>query len=487
MEESGTRPNHDRFTKLARDAANLVTMLGTALTTVTGVLIVVFIVAEMMGWLHNPYIGIFAYLVLPALFVVGLLVMPLGVWRERRRRRRSGELPEDARWPRFDLNQPRTRRIVFTVGVLTVVNAILLGAASFLAVESMETVEFCGEVCHEVMQPEYTAYQESPHSRVACVECHIGPGASWFVRSKLDGLRQVWHTALDSFHRPIQTPLETLRPARETCEQCHWPGKHFGDKLRVFARFRSDEANTPRYTVMLLKTGGGTLDLGRHGGIHWWHIESDNRIRFVTGDDKRQEIVWVELTTPTGAVLTYTRDGEELPDTQELRREARTMDCIDCHNRPTHLFQVPSRSVDSLLEAEDELRELPYFKREAVAAIESDYPSHGVGVRAVREAIADFYATEYPSLARDRRELVDRGAQAAADVYSRTVFSTMETDWTTHPNHIGHEDFPGCWRCHDGEMSTVDGERTIPLDCDVCHVFVVEDSRDRPDLDNLGL
>ncbi len=487
MTDPGTdRPDH-RFTMLARDAANPVTMLGAAVTTVTGVLVVVFLVAEIMGWLHNPYIGIFAYLVLPAWFVLGLLSMPIGVWRERRRRRRSGELPEDARWPRFDLNEPRTRRLVFTVGVLTVVNAILLGAASFLAVESMETVEFCGQVCHEVMQPEYTAYQESPHSRVACVECHIGPGASWFVRSKLDGLRQVWHTTFDTFHRPIQTPLETLRPARETCEQCHWPGKHFGDKLRVFARFRSDEANTPRYSVMLLKTGGGSLDLGRHGGIHWWHIESDNRIRFVTGDERRQEVVWVELTTPTGAVLTYTRDGEELPDAAELRRQARTMDCIDCHNRPTHLFQVPSRSVDALLEAEPGLRDLPYSKREAVAAITGDYPSHGAGMDAVRESVAAFYSTEYPSIARERRELVDRAAAAAAEIYGRTVFPAMQTDWTTHPNHIGHEDFPGCFRCHDGEMSTAGGERTIPLDCETCHVFVVEDSPDRPDLDSLVL
>ena len=166
------------------------------------------------------------------------------MWRRRRRLLKEGATEvELAAYPKLDFNIPEVRKTAMTVIVLTAVNVVLLGAASFFAVEEMETVAFCGETCHTVMQPEFTAYQNSPHSRVACVDCHIGPGASWFVKSKLDGLRQVWHTALNTYSRPITSPIHTLRPARETCEQCHWPNKHHGDKLRIFSRYKTDETN----------------------------------------------------------------------------------------------------------------------------------------------------------------------------------------------------------------------------------------------------
>ena len=474
----------DTTARLFNLAHNAITVAGVALTTVSGLAILTFLVVNLAGGLEeSPYIGMFAYVILPFFFVVGLILIPIGMLLRRRRLARSGATEEElSAYPKLDFNDPRLRRLTTVFIVLTAANVVILGSVSFLAVEYSETVVFCGETCHTVMQPEYTAYADSPHSRVACVECHIGPGASWFVRSKLDGLRQVWHTVRDTYHRPIQTPLQTLRPARETCEQCHWPNKHHGDKLRIFARFRSDETNTPSYTAMLLKTGGGSLDLGSHGGIHWWHIYADNRIRYLSADDRREEIVWVELTTPTGEVRVYTRDGDELPSAETIESEARLMDCIDCHNRPTHLFEQPSWALDGILENEPDLRRLPWFKREAVAAIEGDYPSHAEGVLAVRDTLIDFYRAEHTELWSNERELVERGAAAAAQTYGRSVFPAMKTNWETHPNHIGHETSPGCWRCHDDEMATADGEHVIPLDCDNCHVFLVEGAPDRPDL-----
>jgi hypothetical protein len=445
---------------------------------------VTFLIVHYFGGLEaSPYIGMFAYVILPAVFVTGLVLIPLGMLVRRRRLTRSGATAAElSAYPTLDFNDPRLRRAATFFLGLTAANAIILGSVSFLAVEYSETVVFCGETCHTVMQPEYTAYSNSPHSRVACVECHIGPGASWFVKSKLDGLRQVWHTLRDTYHRPIGTPLETLRPARETCEQCHWPGKHHGDKLRVFARFAADEANTPAYTAMLLKTGGGSLDLGNHGGIHWWHIYSHNRIRYAAADDRREEIVWVELTTPVGEVRVYTRPGQELPPPSELESGARIMDCIDCHNRPTHLFQQPSWALDAILDNQPELRGLPFFKREAVRTVSGDYPSHAEGVEAVRQSILGFYRDAYPDLWSEARSLVEGGATAAAQTYGRTVFPAMSTNWDTHPNHIGHEQSPGCWRCHDDEMATADGEHVIPMDCENCHVFLVEDAPEPPDL-----
>ncbi len=469
------------FGRLFNYANNAITIAGVVLTTLSGLLIVVFLVAHLFGAIDNPYIGLFAYVVLPAVFVLGLIEIPIGMWRRRARLIREGATEEElTTFPRLDFNDPHIRRVTTIVIVMTALNTVILGAASFFAIEEMETVSFCGETCHTVMQPEFTAYQDSPHSRVACVDCHIGPGASWFVKSKLDGLRQVWHTAIGTYQHPITTPLHTLRPARETCEQCHWPNKHHGDKLRIFSRYKTDEANSPSYTAMLLRTGGGSLDIGRHGGIHWWHIYSDNRIRFVASDERREEIAWVELTTADGETRTYTRDADELPP-QDVRDAARTMDCIDCHNRPTHTFLPPAKAIDWILDTHPELRGLPYYKRSAVETIEGDYESHAGGMAAVRRAMVDFYRTEYPEVAQQQPELVERGAGLAAEAYGKSVFPAMDTNWETHPNHIGHDDFPGCWRCHDDEMTTADGEHTIPMDCETCHVFLVEDSPEFPE------
>lgn len=464
--------------RLFNYANNGITIAGIVLTTLSALLIVTFMVVEISGGFHNnPYIGLFAYVALPAVFVLGLIEIPIGMWLRRKKLLREGATDRElSRYPRLDFNDPRLRRIGTIVLGLTIVNAIILGSTSFLAVEKMESVEFCGEACHTVMQPEFTAYQNSPHSRVACVECHIGPGASWFVRSKIDGLRQVWHTALGDYSRPIHTPLKNLRPARETCEHCHWPTKHHGDKLRTFARFGTDEANTPSYTTMLVKTGGGRRSTGRHGGIHWWHIYSDNKIRFVTGDERKEEIVWVELTTADGEVRIYTREGQEIPEPKDLERRAHVMDCMDCHNRPTHLFQTPPKALDAELLARPELRELPFFKKTALEAMNATYDTRREGVESVAEKLRTYYRDRYPEIFESRPDLVETGAATASQAYGRNFFPEMNTDWQSHPNHIGHDDFDGCMRCHDGEMMTADEEHWIPVDCDTCHSFLAEDS-----------
>ncbi len=462
-------------------ANNPLSIAGIVIATVSGLSIIAFLLMELAGNVHNTYVGLFAFVFLPTIFMLGLVLIPIGMWLRRRRLLREGVSAADrGRYPRLDFNDSRLRRLGTVVIVLTAANALIFGITSLMAVEHMESVEFCGTTCHVVMEPEYASYEDSAHSRVACVKCHIGPGASWFVRSKLDGLRQVWSTARDTYERPISTPLHTLRPARETCEQCHWPAKHYGDKIRIFARFASDEANTPGYTAMLLKTGGGSLDLGRHGGIHWWH-SYDNQIRFVS-DEKRQEISWVELTTTDGEVRVYTREDADPPAPESLANP-RLMDCVDCHNRPTHLMEDPSLALDQVLEARDELAALPYYKRQASAAISSDgYDTNAAGVEAVREALLTFYRESYPEIWRERKQVVESGADAAAKIYSRSFFPEMETSWETHPNHIGHESSPGCFRCHDEELATADGEHVISFDCENCHAFLVEDSATPPDL-----
>jgi nitrate/TMAO reductase-like tetraheme cytochrome c subunit len=485
-EEQAT-PKHGQVGRLFNYANNPITLTGAVLTTLAALLISIFLTIHMVGGHQSAYTGILAFAIMPAFFVMGLMIMPVGMWF-RRRKLLSAHLSEaelDA-YPKLDFNDPHLRRVVLAFIFLTCLNAVIFGSASFIGVEYMESVEFCGTVCHTVMAPEYAAYQNSPHSRVRCVQCHIGPGASWFVKSKIDGMRQVIATTLNTFSRPIGSPIHNLRPAQDTCEQCHWPSKHHGDKLHVVVRHETDEANTPSYTALLLKTGGGELDQGRHGGIHWWHIYADNRIRFLPSDERRLGVNWVEMTTADGEVRTYTREGEEAPSDEEIAAEARVMDCIDCHNRPTHLFQYPDKSLDEAMGRRTDLLGLPYFKREAFKALTADYATNAEGTEAVRDAILRFYRTEYSEVFEEKEGLVQDAAEIAAAIYSRTVFPEMNTNWETHPSHIGHQEFPGCWRCHDDELQTEDGEHYIPQDCDNCHTFLFEDLAELPDFDSLS-
>jgi nitrate/TMAO reductase-like tetraheme cytochrome c subunit len=474
--------------KLANEARNPLTAIGLGLTTVSGIALVVFLILEAVGVVENPYMGLVGLLFLPAVFVAGLLLMPVGIYLRRRKLLRRGDQADVApAYPQLDFNDPHVRRATLVVALLTVVNAILLATSTAAALSFMDTPRFCGTVCHTVMQPEYTAYQNSPHARVKCVQCHIGPGAPFMVRSKFDGLRQVWKVMAGTYDRPIPSPVHTLRPARDTCEGCHWPAKHYGDKLRLVARFSEDEKNTASFTALLLKTGGGAANVGQpHGGIHWWHIYADNRIRYLSTDGRRQEIAWVELTTADGKRTEFTRDPAKAPTPEQIRQSARLMDCIDCHNRPTHLFETPGRAIDTALQADPDLRTLPFYKREAVKAASAAYSTHAQGVAGVRTSIVAFYATNYPETAARQPALLARAAEKAAGLYDRTVFPEMNTSAKTHPNNIGHEESPGCFRCHDGSMQAKSGE-SIPNDCDTCHSILVDGSPTEPDLGKLTL
>ena len=475
--------------RIANYAKNPLTALGFGLTTLSGIGLTVFLILEAFGLVENPYVGLVGMAFLPGVFVGGLITMPAGMLLRRRKLIKRGNLPEDVGpWPRLDFNDAHVRRAGTIIIVLTVVNAILVATVSAAALSFMDSPKFCGTVCHKVMQPEYTAYQNSPHSRVKCVQCHIGPGTSFMVRSKFDGLRQVWKVLTGTYAHPIASPVHTLRPARDTCEGCHWPAKHYGDKLRLIGRFAEDEKNTASFTALLLKTGGGATNAGtQHGGIHWWHIYADNKIRYLATDKRRQEIAWVELTTPDGKRTEFVREDAKVPAPEIIQSGARLMDCIDCHNRPTHLFESPAKATDSVLQRQADLRALPFYKREVVKAASVAYPTHEAGVAAVRNAVTRFYATTYPELTAKQSALVVKGSEEAGRVYDRTVFPEMNTDSKTHPVNIGHDDSPGCFRCHDGNMKNKLSGEVIPNDCDTCHGILIDGSPTEPDLTKLTM
>ena len=441
---------------------NPFSLVGAIFATAGGVLFLIVFLLDLFGLHTNPYMGIVFFLILPAVFVLGLILIPIGAWLDRRRRRAGLSV----QWPRLDLNDSRHRARAFFIVVKTLVNIVIVSLAAYSGVHYMDSVEFCGQVCHTVMEPEFAAYQDSPHSRVTCVGCHIGPGAPWFVRSKLSGTRQVFAVSLKTFSRPIPSPVHNLRPARETCEQCHWPEKFHGDKVRVVQDYAEDEKNTESTMTMQIHVGGGNDRLGIATGIHW-HMNLANEIEYIATDDKRQVIPWVRLRDRYGNVREYQVDG--VTPEALAKGERRRLDCVDCHNRPSHRFDATAdKAVNRALSMGEIPTTLPFIKREATAALKTTYPTQTAAVDAIAARLREFYRLQYSDVYMGRRQEVERAVSGTQQLYRRNIFPAMNVTWGTYPNNIGHMDFPGCFRCHDDSHKTKDG-KTIGQDCALCH------------------
>jgi hypothetical protein len=319
------------------------------------------------------------------------------------------------------------------------------------------------------MQPEFTAFQRSPHANSRCVDCHIGPGANWFVKSKLSGSWQVISVAFDLYPRPIPTPVHNLRPARETCEQCHWPAKFVGDRLKVIPAYADDETNTEQKTVLLMRVGGKQGSASH--GIHW-HVDPGVSIRYLA-DEKRETIYEVEMRDAAGKVQRYKAGDTPAPKNAVWR----TMDCVDCHNRPSHTFRPPEVEVDQAMSDGRIARDLPYIHRESVRLLKADYKSWEAAHDGFSKGLQAFYAQQFPAVAAAKGKAIDSTVAALDTIYRSNVFPSMKVGWGTYPNHIGHENSPGCFRCHDDAHQTADG-RTISQDCSLCHGLLAVQEQD---------
>ncbi len=463
---------------------NWMTLAGATLTTSSAFVLIWFWFMELTSPRSTPpYVGIILFLILPAIFLVGLVLVPLGILRVRRQRRLAGEVPQPLQ--AVDFKHPGVRRLLTLVGVLTFVNVSILGTAGLKGVEYMDSNQFCGLTCHTVMSPEYTAFLDSPHSRVGCAQCHIGHGAPALVRAKISGTRQLFAVAFGTYSRPIPSPVEHLRPARETCEQCHWPQKFTNDKLIVRTHFADDEANTATTNILLLKIGGHTPN--GTTGIHGRHLDAMERISYVTTDARRQEIPKVIYREESGKLVEYVSDDyKNLPKDKLDKATTRKMDCIDCHNRPTHAFYLPDRAVDKALADKSMSTELPFLKKKAVELLKVEYADRTVASAKIPVDLAEYYRTTYPDIYKQKRAEVDRAGEAVKAIYLRNVFPEMKITWGTHPNNIGHEEAVGCFRCHDGSHTAADG-RTIKADCDTCHTILAQDEKNPKVLKELGL
>lgn len=462
---------------------NPVTIVGAALAMVCFATILFLTAVELLQENPPPYIGIISYVVLPVPLVIGLLLIPVGIWRERRRLREGK--PASRMYFVLDLNMPKHRTALTFFSSVSVVLFLFTAYGSYRAFEWTESVEFCGATCHEVMEPEYAAYRYSPHARVRCVDCHVGSGAGWYVRSKLSGAYQVYAVAVNNYPRPIPTPIQNLRPAQETCEQCHWPSHFAGEKKVVNTYFKSDEQNTRWTVALLMKTGGGSTEGGPAGGIHW-HMNIDNEIDYVATGPRRQEIPWVRSRNRrTGEVIEYL-SADASQSVEELRSlPANRMDCIDCHNRPSHIYRPPVRIVDNSLALGRISTKLPTIRRAAIDALVQPYTSTQAAMDSIPLLLRDFYETGYPSVTTDHADLIDQAAAELQRQYSRNFFPKMNVNWKAYPNNIGHMTDLGCFRCHDGKHVSESGS-VISKDCNSCHTILYQGTEPQPSTMNLS-
>lgn len=391
------------------------------------------------------------------------------------------------RWPSLtiDLNRPAHRRNLF-VGFLSlaiVSVALLLG--SYQSYTYSESPEFCGATCH-VMDPQFVRYEKSPHANVECVKCHIGPGASFFVRSKIDGLRQVYAVAVDSYSRPIKSPVHNLRPARETCETCHTPTSFKDNVIKTIVHYDNDEANTLVQATLILKMGGWQESTGMGQGIHW-HIT--NPVYYIAADEQRQVMMWVGVEQPGGTLKEFfsrdmlNMDREAFVEGARANGEVRQLDCIDCHNRAAHFIPSPEQAVDDAINAGLISRDIPYIRAKAVEVLTPSYTSQADAYAAI-DGLMDFYRIRCASVTLDcpdtyenLRPKLEAAFGEIKRIYDATNFPEMALNWQTNPNNERHTPFAGCFRCHDDKHVNVDSAgnevETISVKCNLCHTVPI--------------
>ncbi len=466
-----------RKIKLPSSFYNWTSIIGATIALISLFLIIFLFIISTIFNQGSSYIGVVIYIALPTLLVIGLILIPVGMIGKVRKTRREGVVTEH-RWPKIDFNDPKHRNAFMIFSIGTVVFLLLSAVGSYEAFHYTESVEFCGTLCHKVMKPEYVAYQHSPHARVACVDCHVGAGADWYVKSKLSGLYQVYAVTFGVYPKPIPVPIRNLRPARETCEECHWPEKFYARQLRIERHYLPDADNTEWDIHLQMKIGPSLSALGLQNGIHW-HINPDIKVEYVATTPDREIIPWVRYTNlKTGEVFEYEDSVKPLKEGQMDTLELRVMDCMDCHNRPSHNYQTPIRAINDAITAGTVPKELPEVKFMAMSVMNVPYGTEDSAMMGIDSAMREYYSQVYPDIYEGNPQLVDKAISGIQEAFKKNIFPEMKVNWDVYPNHIGHLEFNGCFRCHNDRHSTADGSRKISMDCNLCHEIIAQGTPD---------
>jgi len=456
---------------------NPISLIGGALTTASAMTMVGFWVVATLGHggSNNPYLGILFDLILPGIFVLGLALIPIGMWLRRRKLTTTGSLPPT--YPHIDLADPLFRHGIDFVIVATFINFVILGTASYRGVAYMDSPSFCGQTCH-VMHPEFTAYTIAAHSHVECTECHVGSGAASYVKAKVNGTKQLIEVVLHNYPTPIPSPVRNLRPAREICEGCHTPARFIGEKLLVKSTFADDQQNSKTMTMVLLHLGGRD-SLSHLTGIHGVHL---GHIEYISADPTRTDIPWVQKTNADGTKTTFSTN----PNLSMPKGDRRVMDCIDCHNRAAHPFQTAENALNRAMAEGAVSPELPWIHKKGLELLKASYSSEAEARARIPEQLTAFYRSSNPGVLNTKAALVKSSADYLVTIYSQNVFPAMKMTFGTHPNNIGHTDYPGCFRCHDGSHNAKGG-KSITQDCSACHNLLAVDEPNPKLMTEIGM
>jgi hypothetical protein len=229
---------------------------------------------------------------------------------------------------------------------------------------------------------------------------------------------------------------------------------------------------------MLVNVGGGNPDTGPVSGIHW-HMNLANEITFIATDARRQVIPWIQAKDKNGQTTVYNAKARQLTPEQINTLPRRRMDCIDCHNRPAHIYNPPDFALDTAFAANRLDVSLPFLKRQAVEVLSKPYTTNDEAVKSISSGLDTFYRTNYAGIYSEKRASVQGAIAEVQRIYQANFFPEMKTDWQAHPNNIGHLQSSGCFRCHDGEHMSNDG-KVIRNDCSICHT-VLYDSAGPPE------
>jgi len=458
-------------TKNPRAFYNWLSLTGFIITTNSLILILILYLFSILSDQVNSYLGLYIYIILPAFLVLGLILIPLGLIMHVRKKKILHQSIEP--WPVIDLNTKKDWATMVRIFLITTIFLVASAMGSYRAFQYTESVEFCGTLCHQVEEPEYVTYQNSSHARVRCVECHVGQGANWYVKSKLTGLYQVYSVMTKKYPRPIPTPIHNMRPERETCERCHWPEKIYSRKLQVQRSYLADSANTEWNMSLLMKIGPEFNSMGNSEGIHW-HINKNFRIDYASNAHNRENIPWVKLTNlQTGEVKIFMDEENQLDKKTFDTLEVRTMDCMDCHNRPSHLFKSASDYVDNAFVSGLLPKNLTFFKEAAMEALKMPFSDKDIAMRDIRAKVLQYYKDKQPEVLKSDEVRILKAISVIQKEYSLNAFPYMKADASRYPNHIGHLESEGCFRCHSGRHKTSKGE-TISKNCEICHTIIAQ-------------
>jgi hypothetical protein len=458
---------------LPQSVRNWTSILGAVLASMSLIIIIFLFMISFVFDAGSSYLGIFIYIILPIFLVFGLILIPVGMLITRKKLKKSASDEEQLKWPKIDFNNPAIRNAAMIFGAGTMVFLLLTSVGSYEAFHYTESVEFCGKLCHTVMEPEYTAYHQSSHERVKCVECHVGSGANWYVKSKLSGLYQVYSVTFNKYPKPIPTPIHNLRPARETCEQCHWPQKFYDRKMKMKRFYLADETTTEWDVNMLMKTSATFSALGQQEGIHW-HINPNVKIEYRNNPSDNESIPWVKFTNlKTGESHIYQEPDSTLDPEAMKNVPVKTMDCMDCHNRPSHNYLPPQNFIDDAITSGAISHELPDIKIVAMQVLYQDYSTKDSAFAAIETQVNEYYKLMYPDVLESKKKEIQQAISAMQEGFSRNIFPAMKVKWSAYPLHLGHLETKGCYRCHNDKHKSDTG-RVISRDCKLCHSILAQ-------------